>query len=137
MSQEDVALVREGYARWQAGDYDRLLDFFLANAAPDIELYSRFGGFSGTPYRGHDGLRAWLADIQETFEHFEPWVDEVREAGDDRVLAIGGISFRARESGVDMAERLGWIYEFRHGQLRRMMFYGSPGEALEAVGLRE
>ena len=137
MSQEDVALVLEGYARWQAGDYDRLLDFFLANAAPDIELYSRLGGFSGTPYRGHDGLRAWLVEIQETFEHFEPWVDEAREAGDDRVLAIGGIRFRARESGVDMAERLGWVYEFRSGQLRRMMFYGSPGDALDAVGLRD
>jgi ketosteroid isomerase-like protein len=137
MSQEDVALVLEGYARWQAGDYDRLLDFFLANAAPDIELYSRLGGFSGTPYRGHDGLRAWLVEIQETFEHFEPWVDEAREAGDDRVLAVGGIRFRARESGVDMAERLGWVYEFRSGQLRRMMFYGSPGDALDAVGLRD
>jgi len=136
MSQEDVALVREGYARWQAGDYDRLLDFFLANSAADIELYSRFGGFSGTPYRGHDGVRDWLAEIQDNFEHFEPWVDEAREVGDDRVLATGGIRFRARESGVDMAERLGWIYEFSNGRLRRMMFYGSPGEALEAVEQR-
>jgi ketosteroid isomerase-like protein len=136
VAQDNVELVREGYARWRAGGYDLLLDFFLANAAPDIELYSRFGGFSGTPYRGHDGLRAWLAEIQETFERFEPWVDEAREVGDDRVVAIGGISFRARESGVDMAERLGWVYDFRDGRLRRMMFYASPREALEAVGLR-
>jgi ketosteroid isomerase-like protein len=137
VAQDYVELVREGYARWRAGDYDLLLDFFLANAAHDVELYSRFGGFSGTPYRGHDGLRAWLADIQETFERFEPWVDDARAAGDDRVVAIGGISFRARESEVDMSERLGWVYEFHNGRLRRMMFYGSPGEALEAVGLRE
>jgi ketosteroid isomerase-like protein len=137
MSQQDVALVREGYARWQAGDYRLLLDFLLANAAPDIEIHSRFGGFSGTPYRGHDGVRAWLAEIQENFDRFEPWVDEAREAGDDQIVATGGISFRARESGVDMAERMGWIYEFRNGRLRRMMFYGSPGEALEAAGLGE
>jgi ketosteroid isomerase-like protein len=136
MSQEEVALVRAGYARWQAGDYHRLLDFLLANAAPDIEIYSRFGGFTGAPYRGHDGVRAWLAEIQENFERFEPWVDEAREAGDDQVVATGGISFRARESGVDMAERMGWIYEFTNGQVRRMMFYGSPREALEAAGLR-
>jgi ketosteroid isomerase-like protein len=135
MSQEDVALVREGYARWQAGDYPLLLDFLLASAAPDIEIYSRFGGFSGTPYRGHDGVRAWLAEIQENFERFEPWVDEAREAGDDQIVATGGISFRARESSVDMAERMGWIYEFRNGRVRRMMFYGSPGEALEAAEL--
>jgi ketosteroid isomerase-like protein len=137
MSQENLEVVRQGFVRWQAADYDRLLEFFLANAAPDVELYSRFGGFSGEPYRGHDGVRAWLADIQENFERFAPWQDEVREAGHGRVLAIGGISFRARGSGVDMAERLGWVFEFCAGQLRRMRFYGSPIEALKAVGLRE
>ena len=133
MSQQDVELIREGYALWQAGDYERLLDFLLANSTPDVEIYSRFGGFSGKPYRGHDGVRAWLAEVQENFDRFEPWVDETRDAGDDRVLVFGGIRFRARESGIDMAERMGWIYELRHGQLRRMMFYGSPGDALEAL----
>jgi ketosteroid isomerase-like protein len=137
MSQDNLELVRQGFARWQAADYDRLLDFFLANAAPDIELHSRFGGFSGEPYRGYDGVRAWLADIQENFERFTPWQDEVREAGHCRVLAIGGIRFRARGSGVDMAERLGWVFEFANGQLLQMRFYGSPSEAFEAVGLHE
>jgi ketosteroid isomerase-like protein len=137
MSQQNVDLVREGYARWRAGDYDLLLDFLLANAAPDIELFSRFGGFSGAPYRGHDGVRAWLAEIQESFVRFEPWLDDVRQVGDDRVAAFGGISFGAKESGVDMAERMGWVYEFHNGRLRRMMFYGSPADALEAVGLVE
>jgi ketosteroid isomerase-like protein len=136
-SEANAEFVREGFARWQAGDYDSLLDFFLTNTAADIELHSRFGGFTGEPYRGHDGVRAWLADIQENFERFAPWLDETVAAGDDQVVATGGISFRARESGVDMAERLGWVYEFRNGQLVRMMFYGSPREALEAVSLRE
>ena len=106
-SEANAELVREGFARWQAGDYDSLLDFFLTNTAADIELHSRFGGFTGEPYRGHDGVRAWLADIQENFERFAPWLDETVAAGDDQVVATGGISFRARESGVDMAERLG------------------------------
>jgi ketosteroid isomerase-like protein len=137
MSQENVELVRQGHARWRAGDYDALLDFLISSSAPDIELYSRFGGFSGEPYRGHDGVRAWIADIQENFDRFDPWLDEARAAGDDRVVAFGGIRFRARESGVDMAERMGWVYEFRNGLVRRMMFYGSSSEALEAAGLSE
>ena len=137
MSQENVEIVRQGVARWRAGDDDVLLDFLITNSAPDIELYSRFGGFSGEPYRGHDGVRAWVADIRENFERFDPWLDEARAVGHDRVLAFGGIRFRARESGVDMAERMGWVYEFRDGLLRRMMFYGSSSEALEAVGLSE
>jgi ketosteroid isomerase-like protein len=130
-------VVRQGVTRWRAGDSDVLLDFLISNSAPDIELYWRFGGFSGEPYRGHDGLGAWLADIEENLERFDPWLDEARAVGDDRVVAFGGIRFRARESGVDMAERMGWVYEFRNGRVRRMMFYGSWSEALEAVGLSE
>jgi ketosteroid isomerase-like protein len=137
MSQENVEVVRAAYACWQEGDYDALLDFFLRTSAHDVELHSRFGGLAGEPYRGHDGVRAWLADIQENFERFEPWLDDARDAGDDRVVALGGISFRARESGVDMDERMGWVQEFRDGLLRRMLFYGSHREALEAAGLSE
>jgi ketosteroid isomerase-like protein len=137
VAQENVELVREGYALWAAQDYEGVLDFLLANAASDVEIHSRFGGFSGKPYRGPDGLRAWLAEVRETFDRFEPWLDEVRDAGDERVIAFGGISFRARESGIDMAEQMGWVYEFRQGRLRRMMFYGSPGEALEALAAAE
>ena len=36
-----------------------------------------------------------------------------------------------------MDERLGWVYELRNGRVCRMLFYASPSEALEAVGLSE
>jgi ketosteroid isomerase-like protein len=133
MSEELVALVREAFTRWEAGDYGRLREFFLSYSEPDVELCSRLAGVGGETYRGHDGVRAWLADIQENFERFTPWQEEVRGAGTDRVVAVGGISFRARESGVDMDVPWGWIYEFRNGRLSRMLFYGSPTEALEAA----
>ena len=130
-----MAMVCEAFARWKAGDYESLRDFFLANSTHDVELCSRLAGVGGETYRGHDGVRAWLVDIQENFERFTPWQDEVREASADRVVATGGISFRARESGVDMDVPWGWIYEFHSGRLSRMLFYGSPGEALEAAEL--
>ena len=82
-------------------------------------------------------MRAWLAELQGGFDRFEVWLDDVREAGDDRVVALGGISFRARGRGIDMDERLGWVYELRNGRVCRMLFYASPSEALEAVGLSE
>jgi ketosteroid isomerase-like protein len=133
MSRRPVQLVCEAFVYWGEGDYGTLLDFFLANSTPDVELCSRLAGVGGETYRGHDGVRAWLADIQENFERFTPWQEEVREAGTDRVVALGGISFRARESGVDMDVPWGWIYEFSEGRLSRMLFYGSPTEALEAA----
>ena len=132
MSQENVELVRQGFARWNEGDYD----FLFRSAAPDIELHSRFGSLTGEPYRGDEGVRTWLADIQESFERFDLWLDDVRDLGDE-VLAIGGINMRARGSGVDLSEPMGWVLEFRDGRVTRMRFYAPPAEALEAVGLRE
>ena len=127
-----MELVREGFARWNRGDHG----FFLDKAAPDIELFSRFGSLTGEPYRGHAGVREWLAEIQHNFERFELWLDEARDLGDE-VLAIGGIDLRARGSGIDMRQRLGWVLQFRDGRVSRMWFYGQPDDALEAVGLSE
>jgi len=132
MSQENVELVRESFARWNEGDYD----FLFNSTAPDIELLSRFGSLTGEPYRGHEGVREWLADIQQSFERFDLWLDDVRDLGDD-VLALGGIELRARGSGLDMKEPMGWVFEIRDGRLARMWFYSQPSEALEAVGLSE
>jgi ketosteroid isomerase-like protein len=132
MSQEGVELIREGFARWNEGDYD----FILNSAATDIEIFSRFGSLTGEPYRGRRGVREWLAEIQLGFDRFDLWLDEARDLGDD-VLAIGGVSFRARGSGIDMKERMGWVFEFREGRVARMRFYAPPTDALEAVGLRE
>ena len=132
MSQENVELVRQGFARWNRGDYEFFFDF----TAPDVELLSRFGSLTGEPYRGHRGVREWLADIQQSFERFELWLDDVRDLGDD-VLALGGIELRARGSGLDLKEPMGWVFEFREGRLARMRFYAQPAQALEAVGLSE
>jgi ketosteroid isomerase-like protein len=132
MSQENAELVHEGFARWNRGEFG----YFLDNAAPDVELFSRFGSLTGEPYRGHAGVREWLAEIHHNFERFELWCDEVRDLGDE-VLAIGGIDLRARGSGIDMRQRMGWVFEFRDGRVARMRFYAQPDDALEAVGLRE
>lgn len=95
MSQPDIiALVREGYARFRDGDFALLLEFFLSTSSPNVELFSRLGSFNGEPYRGHDGIREWLADIDETFERFLPWHDELRPMGHDRILVLGGEGVR-------------------------------------------
>ena len=64
MSQENVELVREGFARWNKGDYD----FLISAATPDVELHSRFGKLTGEPYRGRSGCaqvaRGYRAELR-------------------------------------------------------------------------
>jgi ketosteroid isomerase-like protein len=132
VSRESVELVREGFARLTPGGSE----FFIRNTTPDVELFSRFGSLTGEPYRGHAGVREWLAEMEQNFELFEPWWDELRDLG-DKVLALGGVRFRARGSGLEMEDPMGWVFELREGQVARIRFYDRPKDALRAVGLRE
>jgi ketosteroid isomerase-like protein len=59
--QENAETVREGFPRWNQGNYE----FFFESAAPDVELHSRVGSLTGEPYRGHDGIPKWLAEALE------------------------------------------------------------------------
>jgi ketosteroid isomerase-like protein len=127
-----VELVREGFTRLNRGDYD----FFVSNTTTNVELFSRFGSLTGEPYRGHAGVREWMAEMEQNFELFEPWWDELRDLG-DKVLALGGVRFRARGSGVEMNDPMGWVVELHEGRVARIRFYDGPTEALEAAGLRE
>jgi ketosteroid isomerase-like protein len=69
-------------------------------------------------------------------ELFEPWWDQVRDL-EDKVLALGGVCFRARRSGVELEDPMGWVFELREGRVAGIRFPDRPIEALSAVGLRE
>ena len=130
MSNENVEIVRELFARWTAGEYDS----FIELAQPDVELYSRFASLGGEPYRGADGVRQWVAEIDQNFEQFGVRTSEFRDLG-ERVLALGSILLKGRASGVEIDQPMGWLFELRGGKLARLHFYSSHSEALEAAGL--
>ena len=69
---------------------------------------------------------------------FARWADRDYERLQEFLLATStadGITFRARESGVDMDVPWGWVFELRDGKLGQMHFYASAREALEAAEL--
>jgi ketosteroid isomerase-like protein len=85
---------------------------------------------------GPDGMRRFLADTAETFDLFKATYPDVRDLGDGRLLAIGTIRMRGRESGVEADVATAAIVEFRDGVLVRYKDYGDAQLALEAAGLR-
>src|SRR4051812_27362602 len=94
MSQENVEIVRRGFEHANRRD----LDGFLSYLDPEFELRSAVvGGAEGNVYRGPDGVREWLANLDETFEELINEPIELRDLG-DRVLAFGRIRARGRES---------------------------------------
>jgi ketosteroid isomerase-like protein len=85
---------------------------------------------------GPEGMRRFLADTAETFDLFKATYPDVRDLGDGRLLAIGTIRMRGRESGVETDVATAAIVEFRDGVLVRYKDYGEARLALEAAGLQ-
>jgi ketosteroid isomerase-like protein len=91
MSQENVELFRRGTDALEHGDVALLEEL----ADPEVIFEPLRAPVSGT-YRGHEGIRRFLADTAESFDIFRFDRPEMRDLG-DRVLAIGTLHIRARE----------------------------------------
>jgi ketosteroid isomerase-like protein len=75
---------------------------------------------------GEDGMRRFLADTAETFDLFKATYTDLRDLGDERLVAIGKIRMRGRESGLESDVTSAAIVEFRDGRMLRYRDYGDP-----------
>ena len=135
MSQENVEIVRRVSDAYNRRDVEAMLD----ELHPEIEwhpwLQLQFGG-GATVYRGHQGVRTGIRELEEAFSEIEAEQTEIRDLG-ERVVAIGHHRGRGKESGAITESPLAWIVEFKSGKVIRVREYLDPKEALEAVGLSE
>jgi ketosteroid isomerase-like protein len=135
MSQENVEVVLQGIEAFNRRD----VDAFVATASPDIEWEdSVFWTEPARTYRGETELREWFNQVVvEPWEsvHFE--VEEITEAGDDRVFFGGLLTARGKGSGVETQVH-GWtVVWITNGKTTRRQIFLDRDDALEAAGLAE
>jgi ketosteroid isomerase-like protein len=135
MSRENV----EAFKRAAEAINRRDIDALLAEVDPEVEWYpvmlaSVAGG--AAVYRGHEGVREWIGDVDETFGETHSDFPEVRDLG-DRVVAIGRLRVRGKESGVEVESPIIYVADFRNGKAFHVRTYLDREEALAAAGLRE
>ena len=75
MSQENVELARDLFEQWSAGAYEPLIE----TADPSVEIFSRFASLGGEPYRGREGVRRWIAEIQASLQDMALLLSRARE----------------------------------------------------------
>lgn len=101
---------------------------------PAVEWHSFFAGLGeGGVYRGHDGTRHYIRDLDEAFSAAWADVQGVVAVG-DVVLLTGDIRYRGRDSGVESSTPTGWVLEFRAGRLLRFTAFREPEKAIAALG---
>jgi ketosteroid isomerase-like protein len=138
MSQENVEIVRRLFEVFREGMErgDFVAGFDAELASDDLEWIALPGVGLGT-YRGREGfiefMRLWTGE----FEHWWIELEQVIDAGDDRVVAIYRQTATGKASGVPVELHQGAINELRDGRVIRIRHYPSPAEALEAAGLSE
>ena len=131
MSQQNVDVVHGIAAALGRRD----LDFFLDVTDPAVEWHSSVSVIvEGGAYHGHDGVRQYMRDVNETFEALDATLDRVLDVG-DLVLAVGRLHYRGKASGVETDAEFGWVFRFRRGKLVSLRAFRDPEQALARVGL--
>jgi ketosteroid isomerase-like protein len=135
MSRENVETFRRGAAAYNRRDVEALLD----TVHPEVEwhpLLQVLLGGEATVYRGYEGVRDLVRELDEAFPDLQSELTEVRDLG-EQVLAIGRLRGRGKQSGAVTETTITWLVELRNGKGFRIREYLDPNEALEAAGLSE
>ncbi len=132
MSQDNVEIVRRGYAHRQATG-----EFLEEIIAPDFVWdMSKFRGWpEQRVYVGIEEARKFIREWTAAFDDWAIEVDALHDAGADRVLGIMRQRGRAKSTGLPIDMRYAQVFTIRDGKQTRMEMYSDPDEALRAVGL--
>jgi ketosteroid isomerase-like protein len=135
MSQENVETFRRAVEAYNRRDFAGFLEAFDPAVETHPLTLATFGR-EAAAYHGHEGLRQFIRDVDETLIDMQVEPLEIRDLG-ERLVATGRIRGRGRVSGAETESPIGWIVEFKDGRIVGMRDYLDPREALEAAGLSE
>jgi ketosteroid isomerase-like protein len=108
---DNIALVRRSFEAISAWDIDELLTLYH----PEVEFLPLTGTRVETGgYRGHDGVRAYVAEARDLWDVLEPDGTHYEDLG-DRVVVGGTCRVRGRASGAESIPACGWVIGVRDG----------------------
>jgi ketosteroid isomerase-like protein len=133
MSQENVEVVRLGYERLNSGD----LDGFLQLCAPDFEFRDIAELPGSGVHIGHEGFRAWWAQLLDAFDDLRFEAEQFIDPGGDCIVLVNRGTGRGRGSGADVEMHFTTVSTLSNGKFVKHVAYTDHAEALEAAGLSE
>ena len=129
MSQENVEIIRRGYAHFFATGELR--------ADPDLVWdVTRLGWPDQQIYSGIEGAKQFMADWAEAWDDWEMEAEDFLDSG-ERVVVIVNQRGRSKATGLAVEMRFAQVWTLRDGIAVRMQMYADTDEALESVGLSE
>ena len=133
MSQENVEIVRRGYAALSEQGVEAVLAF----TDPEFESTTP-SSLASEPdtYRGHEGVRRFWGSFGDAMEGLYLEGQEFTAVG-DQVLVDTKLHARGRTTGIETEQRAFLLWTLRDGLVTRVETFAEREQALEAAGLRE
>jgi ketosteroid isomerase-like protein len=133
MSQQDVESMRQYLTAYDRGGVDGLAEFWH----PDIKWRAAEGALDDVGLmEGHDALRDYLGQWEETFDKVRLEIEELIDAGDQVVAFVRGFG-RMKDSDAEIDLRYAMVVTIRDGKIASGREYFTREEALKAAGLSE
>ena len=129
MAAEDQEAVRRGIEAYNRGDVEGMLE----TTAEDVVMVPVRSLLEGGEYRGHDGVRRFMADMDEDWVERAVEIDEIREVNDSWLVL--GVFRAIGKSGTEVHYPVAWHSVMRDGKLVRMTAYSDQDTALRELGL--
>ena len=128
---DNVELVRRSFEAISVWDIDGLLALYH----PEVEFLPLTGTRVETGgYRGHDGVRAYLAEARDLWEVLEPDGNHYEDLG-DRVVVGGTCRVRGRASGAESVPACAWVIGVRDGLIVSHRACSTLEEAQKVAGV--
>jgi ketosteroid isomerase-like protein len=140
MSEENVEIVRMVFETFKAsvksGDF-RSPDAIEAGLLDADFEWVPATEITAESFRGSDGFARFMETWIEDFDRWSIELEQLVDAGGDRVVAIARQDATGKGSGAPVQLKFGVLYELEAGRVIRMRNFLDPAQALQAAGLSE
>jgi ketosteroid isomerase-like protein len=129
MSEENLELIRAGFAAHNRGDLDALVELY----DPDVVFETLLLG----THHGNEAIRVIYEENQKTLSGYDVVPVELIDSG-DQVVAVAAVKGVGPASQISMdGDQFAFLFTIKSGRVVREQAFRNKDEALEAAGLAE
>jgi ketosteroid isomerase-like protein len=132
VAERNLEIVRDRYARF-IGSGENPAEWYAPEFVWDMSTFA--GWPERQQYPGAAGVDEFLASWTEAWDDWRLEPEDLRQAGDGRVVAICRQYGTSSTTGLQTEMRFAQVWTLRDGLYSRMEMYADPDEALRASGL--
>jgi ketosteroid isomerase-like protein len=90
---------------------------------------------AGEPYRGHEGIRRYAADVEAQWDELTLRPVQIRAAG-EAVVALGVVSGSGHAGAFEDAPTT-WVFKFKDGLVVNAQIFSEARNVFEALGVED